>query len=364
MEIYCHHENVEYEYLTNLMTADYINNNFDLILWPLANCFCASKTILGYLRDYTRRLKDYHIPVLALGAGAQADTYNDIDLLTEAIKQTAKDFIDGVHATGGVFGLRGYFTKELFERLGYKDDIVIGCPSAYQFGRNLRIDKIHLDERNVRLALNGNCISMREYRLNNLYIKFPNSWFIDQGEYISLLYDEVKKEIRIRDIKELMIEKSRLGIEMLVDGRIVCIYDLPRLAAYIKELGINLAFGQRIHGNLLCTILGIPSIVHIRDSRTKELAEYFNLPTFLTENEKIDILEIYEKADWNKFNNNFKYQYDSFEKLLCRYGMPKISEINYTFMSNVERYKMPGKVNEYSYLKDILQKEFLWRHIY
>lgn len=359
MDVYCHMDGVEYEYLTTDMTADYINSTFDLILWPLANCFSASKTIMGYLEDYSRRLRQYKVPVLALGGGAQAASYDELNELTAAIRPTATAFIDAVHGTGGVFGLRGYFTKELFARLGYTEDYVIGCPSMYQMGRELSIEKKAFHD-DIRIALNGDASSMRIYRKNKVHEKYPNSWFIDQGEYVLALYEKREAAPSCDEIRKMMDQYARLGVEMLSEGRSVCIYDLPRLASCIRDLKIELSFGQRIHGNILCTLLGIPSIVYAHDSRTKELAEYFEIPTYSDRNGKVDICEAYSEASWNNFNKNYGKKYDQFEKLLTDYGMPPISANQYTFLTELDKYPMPEYVNDYSAIKKQLSRKLLW----
>lgn len=359
MDVYCHMRGVEYEYLTPDMTVDYINNSFDLILWPLANCFAASKEIMGYLQDYILRLNQYKVPVLALGAGAQASSYDDIDALIEAIKPTATEFIEAVHRTGGIFGLRGYFTKEIFERMGFKDDYVTGCPSMYQMGRNLHIEKKRFDK-NFNIALNGDKTSMKIYRKNGFSEKYPNLYFVDQGEYIIPLYDRQKIIVGVKHIRSMMEMYSKLGVEMLANNRIICIYDLPRLAQYLKDIKINLSFGQRIHGNILSTLLGIPAIVYIHDSRTKELAEYFDLPIYARKDGCIDIEQAYENANWDKFNISFGNKYDEFEKLLIEYGMPPISSNEYTFLDDADNYKLPQYNNDYSIYQEILRKRIFW----
>lgn len=98
---------------------------------------------------------------------------------------------------------------------------------------------------------------------------------------------------------------SRLGVEMLANNKIICIYDLPRLAQHLKDIEIDFSFGQRIHGNILCTLMGIPAIVYIHDSRTRELAEYFELPIYVPEDGYVDIEQAYENASWDRFNKNF-----------------------------------------------------------
>lgn len=359
MDVYCHMDGIEYEYLTSDMTADYINSNFNLILWPLANCFAASKEIMGYLEDYIIKLNQYKIPVLALGAGAQAASYDDLDALVGAIKPTATAFINAVHKTGGVFGLRGYFTKELFEHLGFKEDYVTGCPSMYQMGRDLHIEKMDFQD-DFNIAINGDKTSMKNYRKNNFLKKYPNLYFVDQGEYVLPLYDYQTITGSIKGIRTMMEKYSRMGVEMLANEKIICIYDLPRLAQYLKDLKINVSFGQRIHGNILCTLLEIPAIVYIHDSRTKELADYFEIPTCTSKHGRVDIREAYEKASWNDFNKNFGEKYDQFEKLLMKYGMPAISSNKYTFLKDLEQYKMPMYVNDYSKLQKLLSKKLFW----
>lgn len=356
IDVYCHAQGIEYQYLTSNMTADYVNENFDLILWPLANCFAASKETMGYLENYIDRLKLYKKPVLALGAGAQANSYDELNTLFDCIKNISCRFIDAVHATGGIFGLRGYFTMDLFKKFGYNEDFVIGCPSMFQMGRNLRINKTTLSECTLRLALNGDKETLKTYSKNKLYDKYPQSWFIDQGDYVFLLYDN-KKKMNFLKVRSLMKEYSKMGIQMLSDARILCIYDLPRLAQQLYDLKINFSFGQRIHGNILATLLGIPAVVYTHDSRTQELAEFFSIPTFSGKLDGIDLLDIYEAADWTKFNASFPDKYDNFEKLLTDYGMPKISRNQYTFLTDAEKYKLP-KTNDYSDIKS--RSKFLW----
>lgn len=359
MDVYCHMDGIEYEYLTSTMSIDYINSNFDLILWPLANCFCASSEIIGYLNNYTERLIKYRVPVLALGAGAQADSYDDLNELADTIRIPASLFIDAVHSTGGIFGLKGYFTKELFKKLGYRNDVVTGCPSMYQMGRNLQITPPLIDNA-MRIALNGDATSMKQYRKNQLYKKYPHTWFVDQGEFIHLLYGKMKFPIKVRDIRFMMAQYSRLGIEMLADGKIICIYDLPRLACHLKSLNLDLSFGQRIHGNILCTLLGIPAIVYTHDSRTKELADYFQIPTYEGKNQKIDLVNACQRANWNNFNNSFSQKYDQFEKLLMTYGMPPISSNKYNFLTDAEQYQMPPYANDFSQFSELLKCNILW----
>lgn len=359
VDSYLRDENIYFEYLTDDMTIEYINDRFDLIIWPLANCFSASKAVLGYIAAYTERIRQYHIPVLALGAGVQAGSYDAPNELADAIKSEATMFISSVHNTGGVFGLRGYFTKEFFEQLGFYDDIVIGCPSMYQMGRNLQIHKSKIEE--IRPVFNGNADSLRQFEKSSLFEKFPSSVFIDQGDYIELLYNPAyQKKVTFFDLAKMVKDYTGTEIKVLSQNRIVCLYDLPILSQFLLDKGVNFSFGQRIHGNILCTLLGIPSVVAYCDSRTKELAEFFDIPTYKVEKDDIiDISYIYENASWDRFNRSFSEKYDRFNHLLKAYGIPSIESRDVSAFRNPDGYHMPKRINDFSPLKKWTEKEWV-----
>lgn len=218
----------EVQYFSDEMTVQEINEKFDIIIWPLANCFSPDKTILGYLKKYTERIKQYKIPVIALGAGAQAASYDEIEFLTDAVREVAVEFITAVKDTGGTFGLRGYFTKELFERLGFYDDYVIGCPSLYQMGRDLKIHKSEIKEpEKLKISFNGNQDTIK-YLWKNKYFDVYNSIWMDQGEFIPLLYgNEIQGKCTFRKIRSLIKKYSYPGLVLVCSQRLFCIYDMP-----------------------------------------------------------------------------------------------------------------------------------------
>lgn len=356
-------EGVYVEHLTSQMDYNYINNTFDLIIWPLANCFNASQDIIGYIKSYTERINNYKIPVLALGAGAQASSYDDINKLAEAIREPAIDFINAVHNTGGIFGLRGYFTLELFKKLvGNTEDVVIGCPSMYQMGRNLQINKLNLAQNELTPAINGNFNTLNILGQNRIFDIYSSAIFFDQGQFISLLYgDEIKNQkISYMQLRKLINHYTFTGMKLLCEDRIACIYDIPMWGKFILDHQINFSFGQRIHGSFICALLGIPSVVAYCDSRTRELAEYFELPTYkLNKKDSVDLYKVYCDSKFDRFNKNFPSKFDKFEKMLSLYGVPKISEKDNSPFKNFEIYQYPHALNQNSYIKYMMNKKWI-----
>lgn len=295
------------------------------------------------------KLKNSESPFWLWGGGAQAALGEDVKGLAEAIKPEATRFIDSVHATGGIFGLRGYFTKELFDYYGYKDDVVIGCPSMYQRGRNLKIHKE--SSATIIPAFNGSKLTISRFRKEGFFEKYPSSVFVDQGEYINILYNHYYEKISFRKMRSIARGYTMDEIKLLSEGRVVCLYDLPILAQELINRGINFSFGQRIHGNILCTLLEIPSVVAYCDSRTHEIAEYFDIPMYyLDETSSIDLEEIYSGASWGKFNDTFPDKFDKFDKLLMSYGIPSIRDRKVDFFLEQKGYHWPEYQND---LKDI-----------
>lgn len=142
-----------YDYGYDDLSTDYINNNYDCVLLPLANCF--HKGWIQYLEKRTSYIEKLKIPVYVVACGIQANSYDEIDELVSELKIPATKFINSVYNSGGQFALRGYFTEEFFHRLGFKNAVVTGCPSLYQMGRDLKISNEKVAKENFKASING-----------------------------------------------------------------------------------------------------------------------------------------------------------------------------------------------------------------
>ncbi len=150
------------EYLERNMTSDYINTTYDMVVAPMANIFSADYAdMLDKLADKFSQIK---IPVYVIACGVQAGSYDELESLCDSIREPATRFISTIYRTGGEFALRGYFTKEFFDRLGFKSAVVTGCPSLYQMGRNLTvtIPKSRKDKADFKPLFNGDFPKMWE----------------------------------------------------------------------------------------------------------------------------------------------------------------------------------------------------------
>lgn len=291
-----------------------INSSFDLIIYPMANFF--SIEFVSAAEQITNTLSQIKIPVYIISCGAQANSYDDLDMLVKDIGEPSKKFISAVYSTGGEFSLRGNFTKEFFNRLGFKSAVVTGCPSLYQLGRNFKVGNDKVEYSQFNPVFNG--------KYKN-YIKpimhYCNSAYIDQDMFAMCLYDpdylsNMSFKFKLRFNHWLGIEAA----EMLANNKVKMIVDMNDWYSYLKNCGFNYSFGSRIHGSIMAILAGIPATVLAIDTRTQEMAEFYDIPCVKIDSKSRfspdNVYEKYIEADYEKFNQNYQKKYDDFEKFL------------------------------------------------
>lgn len=323
-EQYLTKPDIEFEYLSESMTSEYINTTFDLILLPTANIFNRSDSVINWLKRHTQEFHKYKIPIIVLGAGAQADSYDDLQDLSNSIKEPAKEFIDSVYRTGGQFGLRGYFTQKLFELWGYKNAIVTGCPSLYQNGRDLKIEKKEISYKEFVPSINGEIPLLQNKWWQKQFQIFKNSYFVDQSIFYHLFYNLHfirENKLTIKKANELASRFTDLGLSLIHQNRVKLFYDIPTWNRFFADSLISFSVGQRIHGNLIAILNGVPAVICAHDSRTQELAEFFEIPICTNPEGQKDIYQIYLESDFTAFNRSFASKFEHFEKFLVEYGI-------------------------------------------
>lgn len=314
-------------------TIDEINNNFDLVIYPMANFF--NKEYVIGSEKLSETISKIKIPVYVISCGAQADNYDCLEDLVKEIGEPSKKFISAIYSTGGEFSLRGHFTKEFFSRLGFDSAVVTGCPSLYQLGRDFKVDNSKVDASQFNPVFNGKY----KYFIEAI-MSYKSSAYIDQDLFGRCLFDntflnDTSLNFMINYCRQLGIEST----EMLAENKVKLIADMNDWYSYIKNSNFNYSFGSRIHGSIMALLAGVPATVLAIDTRTQEMAEFFDIPC-----EKIsvknkyrasDVYEMYLKADYGKFNETFSQKFDNYEKFLKDHKIvEKINENNKFFDSS------------------------------
>jgi len=299
------------------MSKDYINQTFDLIVAPMANVFAASFIKLQEI--LAERFRGIKIPVYVIACGIQASSYDELKEICRCLKEPASRFISSVYDTGGEFALRGYFTKEFFDCLGYPTAVVTGCPSLYQLGRDLQINGEKVAREAFKPIING---SLRNY--SKLMSEYPNAVFFDQEVFWREILDPAYFEDALTDdryIEKLIRKYGYDAARLLLEDRIKLFPDMNTWRNYIRNNQFSCSFGSRIHGSIMPILSGIPAILECRDARTREMAEFFDIPFVFPKGEAQSLYDLYLGTDYSAFNRKFSEHFDYFENFLKKCGI-------------------------------------------
>lgn len=291
-----------------------INEKFECVIILPANIF-APYAMKFFVPDFIRMIHKLKIPVYVIGAGAQSDIDYSFDFLKKWEK-LALDFVNAVAETNGKFGLRGYFTAECFKKLNICEDLyeVIGCPSLFQNGRDLKVNVASVKQ--LKIAFNGNRM-LRKSLYHSYFDTYKDSIFVCQDELYKFLYRP--QEMKIKDLKNVKCDHI---VKLLKEGRVRLYCNYQSWVNDLKNLNINFSYGTRIHGNIVPILSGIPAVVEAVDSRTRELSEYFEIPCVFNSDKIQDLEDLYSRLDYGKFNQNFVKKFDKFKKFMHGCGLP------------------------------------------
>lgn len=139
---------------SNPNLAEKINENYNLYVIPLADAF--RDDFRPALRNYTELIRRLKIPVIVTGVGLRANYEPQLDE-GFAFDEDVTNFVKAVLEKSSQIGVRGQITADYLKRLGFNEGVdyrVIGCPSLYTFGRELKIRDVNLTEQST-IAINA-----------------------------------------------------------------------------------------------------------------------------------------------------------------------------------------------------------------
>lgn len=305
------------DYWSPTMSKDFINENYNLIVAPMANVF--SVNYISLLEVLAERFLGIKIPVYVIACGIQASSYDELNELCHFLKEPASKFISSVYDTGGEFALRGYFTKAFFERLGYPTAVVTGCPSLYQVGKNLQIDTEKVPRDAFIPIFNGMPQNYKKHMQD-----YPQSLFFDQDVFWQEVIDSDFFENELSDnrcIEKLIRKWGFDTTRYLLENRIKLFPDMNTWREFIRNNHFSCSFGSRIHGNIMPILSGVPAILECRDARTREMAEFFDIPFVFSDDKIQSIYDLYIEADYSAFNKNFVERFNCYEIFLQKCGI-------------------------------------------
>lgn len=247
-------------------------------------------------------------PIIPISIGLQS-SYSSPDFKMHP--DTVKLFAEMQEKS--VLAVRGCYTAEILNKYGIKNIRVIGCPSMYtELDPYKKIEKKILGS---RISCNYKTLSKDLTNIDLEILKYFNSYstiFMEQTiNYIpGGYYNYIPKEVIW-----LITKKSRIF--------------------FVAKDWINLlrsfdfSIGARFHGNMAAVLAGVPALFLTFDSRTKEMTDFFKLPTIGINDFDIKkpISYYYELADYSDFNKEFPEMFENFVDFANKNGLKLKKEI-------------------------------------
>lgn len=273
-------------------------------------------------------LKRLGLPVLAFGIGAQAPVDGRIEL-SESTKNVLRLISDSTESVG----VRGAYTAQVLSDLGIRNARIIGCPTAFRKNDpELKISLPKVDEvRKIGLTIRREVSpayarDIRQYLTfhRNLIKSFAGRFettLFAQGEIEEkklVLGTPDQKEEAISSLKDnswvsqwyMDEDVERLYRTRLFYSDVVADYDAAVSAC-------DLVLGYRLHGNLMALANGIPSIYFTYDSRTREFADTFKIPSFDVFSDKVFRLsDFWDQSSFDGFNGAYRRVFAAMQNFL------------------------------------------------
>lgn len=265
-------------YGVKLPPPEEVNERFGMYILPMANDFGShfAKEMAGM----TKYIKQLRIPVVVVGIGGAFSATPDFSGV-RSYDRVVKEFLSAVLDRSATIGLRGTITADYLLALGYKEGShfrVIGDPTLYNRGSNLRIREF-VYRPGMRVAYNmtpkapQNALEF----LNKLPETHESAIYVPQdiGE-LAKVYSGAM-DVTANTLRDKINNfPNRLTHQPYASGNIRFFLNAPTWFKFMAEM--DLSVGTRIHGNIIPTHEGTPSLTMMYGSRLTELAEFHGLP--------------------------------------------------------------------------------------
>lgn len=298
-----------------------INDEFDSFVIPLANAF--RPAFRRNLTNLTRVIESLNIPVTVVGVGSQHPLDGDGEP-NPSLDKDVKRFMSVVLDRSAKVGVRGEETAGYLERLGFGDEHVeiIGCPSIFMNGMSPAVRPLDGQlTQNSSLAMSASPeTSVMVPIVRNHAERFKRFRYIPQNsvDLNTMVWGEPNPKPNA--ISELVHPDSSLH----TNDQIRFPLDPKTWVNYLRDF--DFVVGTRIHGSVAGILAGTPTLLLAHDSRTRELADYHQIPYVpidqITENTRAE--DLYEHVDYTKFHAHLGETFNRFTSFLKKNNLPNI----------------------------------------
>ncbi|WFE39448.1 polysaccharide pyruvyl transferase family protein [Micromonospora sp. WMMD998] len=297
--------------------ADEINERYDVFVVPLANAF--RRSFVHRLNPLTRLIERLKIPVVVLGVGVQTNVDGDREYLRQ-IDEPVSAFCRAVLDRSHSIGVRGEITESYLRTLGFSAVEQIGCPSMFLHGDEFPLAKkrpeLTTDAR-IALTISPYVASMAKV-VRHHRERYPNLCYIPQDLRTlgTLLYGDAPEHRGKRS--EMPLHTSH---PLFVQDKVRMFVDPWTWMAHLSGFDFN--FGTRIHGTITALLAGTPGYLFAHDSRTLELARYFDIPHRIMRDvpADVDAADLHAEADYTALTAGHKARFDTITAFLAKHDL-------------------------------------------
>lgn len=302
-----------------------INDEFDSFVVPLANAFRPS--FRQNLSNLTKVIEGLSIPVTVVGVGSQHPLVGE-DIPDSELDDDVRRFMKAVLDRSASVGVRGEDTEAYLKRLGFGNEHVdvIGCPSVFMHGPRPSVRPLGSGLNTTgSLAMSASpetpvmvpVIRNHSQRFSRLRYIPQNSWDLN-----TMVWGETASPQDA--ITDLVNPDSLLHL----NDQIRFPLDPDTWVDYLRDF--DFVLGTRIHGSVAGILSGTPTLLIAHDSRTRELADYHQIPYVpinqITEATRAE--DLYEYADYSNFHQRLPEAFARFTSFLDKNDLQNIYQEN------------------------------------
>lgn len=289
------------------------NNSYSTAIIPCANQLGEHTN----LEDLSNNIKEQSCNFIAIGLGAQSDSFDTIPNISKGTLDWVHSIIEHSPNNAPNISLRGRYSQKVLEKYNLADKtVIIGCPSLFLCSNKNLGEKI---EQNTRIPKRVAVVAgdPKWTKLNKIESSLVKIVTDTKGAYIGQSPLEMVKITRgdINNIKEDEFYEYRnyLAPEMSYSDFYDWLkyhgntfFDIIAWMEYYKHF--DFVIGARFHGIMLALQASIPALCIVHDSRTLEMCQTMKIPYVLAKEieygiKKEDLLRFF-KFDSSEFDKN------------------------------------------------------------
>ena len=301
--------------------GDYVDDysNISQLRKDYDYCVLASSTHIHPHRDvteYAEIIEKLDLPTLGFSFGIQdyrANTSGLIDVHPSVIR-----LLKAIGDRSEYIGVRGFYTASVLYKLGFKNVVPVGCPTLYRNGsRDFKIKKPNV--------FNNPLVVFHHTMFKDCIDLLNSCDFLGQDYEDEMIFtDHLLNDTLLRDYVEKKYKYAlKSEIIQLIKDRGLWV---DTSSDWLELVGSrDFVIGPRIHGCIAAITQGVPALLTPRDLRVLEFAEFYGLPYVpISEVKKYNLEQLYEKADYEKFNKLFPERYNNFVSFLAANNAPHV----------------------------------------